>query len=113
MDNISTVADALRDQSGLEVDGGVRWQSMPDHPKMQQMAQQLVGATVILMRREIECMPPETRNRLTQFILFGEEKWTLTLAKGAYESVMEAQRDAARTERDYWMNRALNNGESK
>lgn len=66
----------------------------------QDAAAWIVATAVRCMFAEIQLGPPEKRNRLSIGVSMELERWTLTLAKGEYESAMEVQRDAARRERD-------------
>lgn len=102
---VETFAHTIAPMPGAPRNEGLplKLKSVPDHPKMQEMAQSLLGSAVQMLRMEIEHSPPDKRNRLTVTVFWNDEKWNLTLGKGDYESVMEAQRDEARADAAYWM----------
>jgi hypothetical protein len=88
----------------------VRFKSMPDHEAARRAAAWMLGCAARLLRAEVEHAPPELRNRMTVCMSWDDERWNLTLARGDYEHAMEAQRDAARAERDAVV-KALNDSE--
>lgn len=72
------------------------WKHAAEHPRGAEAVTWAVESAGYAMRREIAAQPPEKRNRLTVTMLFGEDKWNLTLSRGDYEHAMEQQRDEAR-----------------
>lgn len=66
----------------------------------QKVAGWAIATCARVMRGELDAHPEGTRNRLTIGVVWDDERWSLTLARGDYEHAMEAQRDEARRERD-------------
>jgi len=72
----------------------VRLQALPE--RAQAMGQWLMEGCAKMMRAEMEHAPPDKRNRMTARIVFGDDLYTLTLARGDFDHAIEKQRDQAR-----------------
>lgn len=76
------------------------FKSLPDDTRVHMFAGYILDSCIRLLYGELMEQEPETRNRMSLSIESPEGEYTLSLAKGKYNNVMEDQRNEARGERD-------------